>query len=287
MASKNHDSFLVLIGRFASRRGLSKRSKQLIALWACLLFCILDFFEVSSIARLHRLAERPVIPLKTFAHELIEVPKIISEYIDLKKENEALKLELDALKIKTIMAAGIEKELEELRNTVNLKYKTTLFNAMEKVLGFDKSIYSSHILISHTQNSTHEDSVAITPDGVVGVILEIYPKTAKILPITSQKIAIPVRTKSGEHLIISGTDKNEMVSKEIRSNTSANLEVGEILYTSGEGGIYKEDIPVAEITEIDEIKNEIKAKPLIELDKVSFVWVVEPVDYIDNQKNNE
>ena len=277
MAKRSSDSFFVLLGKFTSRRGLSNKDKIAIASLLSLITSVLDFFGEPHIEMLKNYIDNLVLPIEIFANKLIEIPKLISEYVDVKKENESLKLEIDALKIKTIIATGIEKELEELRKAVNLKYQSNLFNAMEKVLGFEKSIFNSHILISSTQNQTKENSVVITPEGLVGLVIKTSGKTAKVLSITNQKISIPVRTETGEHLIISGTDKNEMISREIKSNTVSELNIGDILYTSGEGGIFKENIPVAKITEINEQKNEITAKPIVEMSKLNFVWIVEGI----------
>ena len=277
MARRDQNSFFVLLGRFTSRRGLSRPEKIFFFSLAFFLMTVADFFGESHVRTVGNFINRFCMPVKMVANSLIEIPKTISEYVDIKRENTLLRLELDALRIKNIIATGVEKELEELRRVVNLKYQSNLFDEIEKVLGFDKTVFSSYVLISMTQKSTKENAVAMTPDGIVGLIVEARGKIAKVLPVTNQKLSIPVKSKTGEHLIISGADRNEMVSREIRSNTVSELKIGDTLYTSGEGGIFKENIPVATISAINEIKNEITAKPIVDINKLNFVWVMSPV----------
>ena len=277
MNQKGQSSFFVLLGKFRSRRGLSRVDKFFFLTLFFLVISILDLFNMSYLNASKKFLDRCLLPLKCTANNLIEFPQMISKYIDLKKENESLKLELDELRVKTIIAAGAEKELEEMKKIVNLKYHSNSFEFMEKILGFDKSIYNSYLLISATQHNTKGNSIVISSDALVGLIVSSHKGVAKVLPITSQKISIPTKTNTGEHVILSGKDRDEMFSKEIKSNTISNLKIGDILYTSGEGGTYKENIPVAKITKIDESKNAISAKPIVELNKLSFVWIIDPI----------
>lgn len=276
MILKKQSSFFVLLGKFRSRREASKADRFFFSTFFFLFVFVLDLFKISYLDISKRFFDDYLIPVKFLANDLMEIPNMISKYVDLKKENEVLRLQVDELRIKTSIVANAEKELAELKKLVNLKYDSNSFEFMEKVLGFDKSIYNSYLLISSTHAATKADSVVISANALVGLIVDSNDNIAKILPITSQKISVPTKTISGEHIILSGTGQKKMFSKEIKSNTISDLKIGETLYTSGAGGVYKKNIPVAKISKIDKIKNEISAKPIVELNKLSFVWVVDP-----------
>jgi cell shape-determining protein MreC len=68
-----------------------------------------------------------------------------------------------------------------------------------------------------------------------------------------------------------------LISREIMSNSVSNLHVGEILVTSGVGGVFEKNIPVARITQINADKVEVIAEPIVEMAKLSFVWIPEPI----------
>jgi rod shape-determining protein MreC len=207
----------------------------------------------------------------------MKIPQTVLQYVDIKKENASLRLEIDKLKIRAIVASGIEKEFEELKKSINFEYRSDPLKSIERILGFDKSIYNSYLLISVSQENTKEGAIVTVPQGLIGIITKKCKKFAKVLPITNSKILIPTKTDSGEHVILTGTDQNEMISNEIKSNTVTDLKIGEILSTSGEGGIYKKGIPVARITKIDKVKNQLMAKPLAKIDDLDFVSVANPV----------
>jgi rod shape-determining protein MreC len=201
----------------------------------------------------------------------------------MKNENTKLKLEIEKLKAKAITISEIEKELKELKKVVNLGDSSDTYKYIEKVQGYDNSIYDSFILISAKQEKTKQGAVVISNEGLVGLVYDSKNSMARVLNLTNQKMFVPGVTDKECHLILRGTGKNELISVEIMDNTISNLEIGDIIYTSGEGGTFSKGIPVAEITEINKDKSEILAKPTVNLDKLSFVWITDPV--VTNMKN--
>ncbi|MDR2667249.1 MAG: rod shape-determining protein MreC [Holosporales bacterium] len=268
--------FLVLLAKFAPRRGTFQANRSLIAsLVACILI-VCDLTGFSYVGNVRCYLSKKVFFIKIVANKLTEIPKVISKYVAIKNENERLRFELDKFKIKTVMSSWAERELEELRELANLRYKSDLFKNMEKILGFDNSIYDSFMLISATHDCTKDGAVVISSDGLVGIIFDVCTELGRVLPITNQRMSIPVKSQNGEHLIISGTGNNSMISKEVMTNSVSNFEIGEILVTSGAGGVFEKNIPVARITQIDAAKIEVVAQPLAEIAGLSFVWVVNP-----------
>ena len=131
--------------------------------------------------------------------------------------------------------------------------------------------------ITAKHSITREDAIALTSDGLVGMIQAKTKGLAKVMPLTSKRIAIPVKTKEGIHAILSGTDDNEMLILELRGGDTKGLEVGDILYTSGEGGTYKKGIPVAKVKAIDDSSKRITAVPTVELRDLRYVLIMRPV----------
>ena len=145
---------------------------------------------------------------------------------------------------------------------------------MVKILGFDDSVFNSFLLISKTQDSTKKDSVVISSNGLIGIVLEVHNKIAKVLPLTASDMFIPVKNNLGEHLILKGVGENKLISLEIQSSTTKYIKINDILYTSGEGGIYKSGIPVAKVVEIDQNKTKIYAEPVANLNTINYVWTM-------------
>lgn len=274
------DSFFVLIGRFASRRHLKPTDIYIFYSIFFATISIADFCDLSSVNSVKSYISNVVLPLKHMANNIVEIPKLISEYVDIKKENKRLQMELDTLKIKTITAKGTEYELNELKKSINMKYSLSSFRSVEKVLGFDKAIYNSFLIISATQKETKPGSIVISSDGLIGIIFDITDKIARVMTIHDHKINIPVKSDSGEHLILSGSGRSGLFSKEIKTSSKSvniNLQLNDFLYTSGEGGVFHANIPVAKVSKIDNEKNEIFAEPVANLQSLSFVWIINPI----------
>ena len=271
-------TFSVLMNKFIAQG--SDASGKLLMLGVLSLICFaLDFFGVPFIQAVRLAMDDMVLSVKRVANDVADFPRAFSQYLNLKDKNEKLKLENEKLKAKVAVLSNVEKEVEELKAAANLRYRSSRFECMEKVLGFDNSIYSSYVLVSALHGKTTEGAVVLSSNSLVGLVMSSNGHIAKVLPITSCKIFVPVKNANGEHVILTGTDTDEMVSVAIRSNTTSTLNIGDILYTSGEGGTYEQDIPVATITSIDSTKNEIHAKPLVKLNALSFVWTISPVEW--------
>ncbi|MDR0744702.1 MAG: rod shape-determining protein MreC [Holosporales bacterium] len=242
-------------------------------------FLISDIFDLSFIKTIKSTLHEQTLPAKYFANKIIEIPKVLSEYMHVKKENAVLKMKIDELKIKLNTIQNMEVELKELKQHVGLKYSFSDYKYIEKVLGFDKSPYESYMIISVTNPTTTAGKIVISSDGLIGVIFDSNDKIARVMTICDQRLNVPIKSKN-EKLIISGIDKNQMVFKEIKeklASTESNFEIGEILYTSGEGGFFPINIPVAKITAIEKLSNKIVSTPLSNIAQVSYVWVISPI----------
>ncbi len=221
--------------------------------------------------------------IKFVANKIVEFPRSMTSYIIqnniLKKEIEDLRRESDDLKIKIETIKNYEKELGDLKKSLNLNYSISTYKVIERVLGFEYSVFDSFMLISVSHNSIKQGSVVLSSDGIVGIVYLINNDIARVMTITDQKINIPVKSLSGEHIILSGTGKNEMVSSEIKENITSsklNIKPGDILYTSGEGGVFYSDIPVAKVIKIKE-SGSILAEPISKINNISFVWIIDPI----------
>ncbi|WP_448501910.1 rod shape-determining protein MreC [Sphingomonas sp.] len=86
------------------------------------------------------------------------------------------------------------------------------------------------------------------PDGLIGMVLESGPNTARVLLAVDPESVIPVRrVRDGMPAIVYGRGDGML---DIRSAGISNLEYreGEMFATSGTGGVYPPDIPVARVT---------------------------------------
>ncbi|MDR1488636.1 MAG: rod shape-determining protein MreC [Holosporales bacterium] len=281
---KRQNSFLMFVTKIRQSKFLRNSTTYFFAVLFSLSIFLGSYYEIKLIKNFSEKLSGLCIPTKLFANYLVEFPTTISEYISknesLKNKIESLKIENNKLKTMLVNVKSFEQEVNEMRKFLDLKYSISNYKVTEKVLGFDKGIYESFILISVTHDNVKEGSVVVSSDALVGIVHDVQQQNnvARVRHICDQKINIPVRSQSGEHLILSGDGKNKMVSKEIKkqfANTQSFLNKTEILFTSGEGGVFQNGIPVATV---DGYSNSvIQATPITNLDDLSFVWIIDPV----------
>ncbi len=85
------------------------------------------------------------------------------------------------------------------------------------------------------------------PEGLIGRILETGPNTARVLLLTDPESIVPVRrTRDGLPALAAGRGDG-MIDVRSVSLANAPFEPGDVFVTSGTGGIYSPNIPVARI----------------------------------------
>ncbi len=247
-----------------------------------IMWLIFSNFNLNYTHRCNSFISNFMIPAKSFAKSFINCSMTLSEYLlqnkHLKKEIAELKMTNNKLKSALTTVTDLKNELDELKKAVDFRYKTPPCKIIEKVLGFDKGMYESFMLISVTHDSIKSGDVVISGNGLIGRIYDINDTVARVMHICDQKINIPVVSQSGDHMILSGSGKEFMFSKEIKTNANTihlKSKKKELLITSGEGGIFQHGIPVAHIMEIN--GDTLIAQPVDKIDNVDFVWILQPI----------
>ena len=110
------------------------------------------------------------------------------------------------------------------------------------------------------------------PDGLIGRVVEAGPDTARVLMIIDPESVIPVRRlKDGAPGFAAGRGDGML---EVRPIAMANgqFAVGDILVTSGTGGIFPPNVPVAKVTERG--RDSALATPLARPDVLDYATVM-------------
>jgi rod shape-determining protein MreC len=218
--------------------------------------------------------------VKVFINNIVLFPKTFVEYFEhkmtLQKEISILRRENIALKAKIINTKNLENENKMLREASNFKYELSSFKALEKVIGISHGLDSYQVLISAKNENVKQGAIAISSDGLVGIVINISRGIATVLPTTSERFSVSVKSESGKRLILSG-DGQMLQAVAIREETGlqVSVNVGDMLYTSGDCGIFPEGIPVAVVQEASQVR--IAAEPVSDIEKISYLWIVDHV----------
>ena len=177
----------------------------------------------------------------------------------LRENNTKLNKENTLLKEKLREYEVVKAENEKLKDFMNLKNKYSDYQTVSAAI-IEKSIsnYDKTVII----NSGEVDGVrvnmpVISEDGLVGYIIEVNKKTAKVQLITDTASTVSgnISTAESSILLKGQLDKNDMV-KASYIPTEATVLQGDEVYTSGIGGIYPKGILIGKIKEVINTKNE-------------------------------
>ena len=143
----------------------------------------------------------------------------------------------------------------------NQKLKKTLEDAsyssneqLAKVLIDKQSPFLRSIIINKgTKHNVTKGMTVLNDNYLVGKVVEVNFLTARVLLLSDLNSKTPVTIEPGSiQAILSGTGKNNGIIQYTKENLPINT--GNIVFTSGAGGLFKEGIPIGKISEINNKK---------------------------------
>lgn len=180
-----------------------------------------------------------------------DISKLKEENKELKEQNSELEQSLRELEI-------IKSENETLKEYVNLKDKYTEYTTIPAyVINKDTSNYSNIIIINVGENDGIKENMTVISDkGLVGHVISATKSTAKVQTIidVSSSISCTIKT-SRDTIVAKGTLEDGISLKATYIPTDANLLEGDMIETSGLGGIYPKGILVGSIKQVTNTKN--------------------------------
>ena len=172
-----------------------------------------------------------------------------NEHINLFKNYENVKSELENLKEEQITSNFLKLENEKLRNLINENINST--EVLAKVLIDRESPFLKSIILNKGTKDNVKMGMGIL-DGVylVGQIIEVNFTNSRALLLSDLNSKIPsVLAPQNIQAVISGTGKNYGIIEHTKDDIEEDLKDQDvIIYTSGLGGLFKPGIPIGKIS---------------------------------------
>jgi rod shape-determining protein MreC len=205
-------------------------------------------------------------------------------------EAENVKLASDnlVLRLKLLRFDSLEQENERLRAARESSARAVQRTLVAEILRVDLDPFRPRVLVNKgTRAGVFRGQAAIDAYGIFGQVTRAGPYSAEIIVITDLEHAIPVQVnRTGVRSIALGTGRSKPLSLPyLPQNTD--VIVGDLLVSSGLGGVYPPGYPVAKVTSVVRDPGQpllaVEAEPLAGLDRVPEVllaWfdnaIVEP-----------
>ena len=197
--------------------------------------------------------------------------KNIASAGDIAKENKKLKEEIFSLNDQIRMLEGYKSENDRLRALISLKETRKDYNhEAANVIGIKSDEIESIITLDKgTKDGVNKNSVVFVPEGLVGVVIETGLNYCKVRTLYDSEISVAaVCLRSGDMGIVetSGFSAKDKMCSMNYIDRSAKTVVGDVIETSGTGGIFPRGIAIGKITEIKEDSRNLTLSAIVKSD---------------------
>jgi rod shape-determining protein MreC len=125
-------------------------------------------------------------------------------------------------------------------------------------------------------------SPVITEGGVIGQVTRVYPLSSEVTLLTDRDAAIPLLNTRTQLRAAAFGGLRQGTALELRFvATDTDVQVGDVLHTSGVDGVYPPGLPVAKVTLVERQPDggftRVELAPLAVIDRVRHVLVLEPL----------
>jgi rod shape-determining protein MreC len=172
----------------------------------------------------------------------------ISAYINAASKNETLEKELKASRNALIEVQALRVENDRLRSLLNLSDGDMQQVAVGRLISSTASSTRRVATLSIGRNFGVERAQPVRgPAGLIGRVIETGPTTARVLLVTDSENLGPVmRASDGLPAFSAGLGNGLVLIKPLNLGESP-FKVGDIIITSGNGGLYGANIPFARV----------------------------------------
>lgn len=203
----------------------------------------------------------------------------LRSYQEIADENRLLKYQLSEIRVELLRYDSVIHDNEELRRLNNSPIKESFRRMGAEVMRVDTNPFSLTVMINRgAKDGAYEGQPVINEQGIVGQIISVANSTSRVLLISDQNHSIPVVVmRNGIRAIATGTGiVNEL--NVVNMPRNVDIQVGDLLISSGLGGIFPSGYPVARVTNFDRKEGlqfaEIKAQPLATLDRLKYMLLL-------------
>ncbi|RUO19436.1 rod shape-determining protein MreC [Aliidiomarina haloalkalitolerans] len=194
-------------------------------------------------------------------------------------ENDRLKRDMLDLQGQLQRFEFLALENDRLRTLLASDERRERLRMVAEVIAVDSDPFTHQVVVNKgTRHGVYIGQPVIDAEGVVGQVVDVGVITARVILLTDQSHAIPTRAQaSGIRVIAQGVGETNTLEL-MHVPHSTELQVGDLLMSSGLGGVFPEGYPVARITAI--IRDEslpfaqVRATPVANLDRIRMLLLL-------------
>ena len=209
----------------------------------------------------------------------------VHELSRLREENKELTERLKNYELLQRANSDIKKENERLKEQLDFSETFQEKNYPAKIISRNPdSLYSAFTINKGSRHGLRKGMPVLAIQegviGLVGKIVTVGAGTSLVMPIYDTKCSVSARIQKTRDIgLVSGEGSSDspLSMSYIKKRVLNELQIGDLIVTSGEGGNYASDIPIGSISEIKVLDYDsslsIKIAPVIDFSRIEMVIV--------------
>ncbi len=231
------------------------------------------------------LIERALLSLVGSTIRVADIPRkwsveLWQKYLLLKnahEENIVLKQKLQSLRANHAQVQELKSKIARLEKLLAASRHQETPVRLARIVARNRSIYGESLLVDlGSQDGVRKNMPVMHQEGLVGRITRVGNNVSQVLPLLDSRSAVNViaqRSRAQGVFAISSEGESEVRYMPLH----AEMKRGDLLISSGLGGIFPKGLPVAHITEIADVRGlfpSIKAKAIVDFTHLEEVLIL-------------
>ena len=199
----------------------------------------------------------------------------VRELANIHKENDRLRRENARLLAWQEASRRLMAQNQALMSLLDFKPDPRAKYIAARVIGDSGGAFVRSMLINAgNRDGLAKGQAAMTGHGLAGRVTAVGLRSARILLITDINSRVPVIVQASRDRAIMAGD-NSRLPRLVFLPANASVNSGDIIVTSGHGGIFPAGLPVGRVSRSDD--GVVRVNPFVQFDKLEFVRVI---DYV-------
>lgn len=198
--------------------------------------------------------------------------------MNLRKENESLRQELDKLKDQINQLIEMELENQRLKNLLEYKQKSNMELLLARVIAREPSNWTKVITINRgAKEGIRNGLPVVSYQGLIGKVISVYDDSSRVMLITDLRSSVDalVQRTRGSGVVVGATQgicrvKYFPIDQEVK--------IGDHLITSGIGGIYPKGLIIGQVNRIQKSQyglfQLLEVTPAVDLERIEEVFIM-------------
>lgn len=210
--------------------------------------------------------------------------KTVTRLAQLKVENDLLRKEIEQLKTRQLVLEQLQRENEQLRQAAGFVSAQSHDMVAAEVISINPSNWSRTLTINRGKHDGLKKNMAvISPQGVVGRILEVRDYTAEVILLTDPRDGnyIGGMVKRTQNMVIvtgGGGYLGECTVKPAVDNFFSDLKENDIIVTAATSDLFPKGIPIGRVVKVSQGPNKMVHKailqPMVKPNQLHAVYII-------------